>query len=111
VFCPEFAFVPGKESSSMISVETSPSAGRRLRTIGTATLMAGALIAWQAVPALAASAPESFSDLAKQVTPAVVNIQTTQTIQEQQEFQSPFRLPVEESSNTGSRGQWPRRVR
>ncbi len=74
----------------MISVETSPRAGRRLRTIGAATLMAGALIAWQAAPALAASAPDSFSDLAKQVTPAVVNIQTTQTIQEQQEFQSPF---------------------
>ena len=71
-------------------VQTSPSAGRRLRAIGAATLVAGALVTWQAVPALAASAPDSFSDLAKQVTPAVVNIQTTTTMQEQQEMQSPF---------------------
>jgi len=68
-----------------------PAAGRRLREAGTAALLAGALIAWQAVPASAASAPDSFSDLAKEVTPAVVNIQTTQTMShDSQDFQSPF---------------------
>lgn len=77
----------------MTQLATSPAAkspGRRWR-IGAAAVLAGALIAWQAAPALAAPAPESFAELAKQVTPAVVNIQTTQMGGgSEQEFESPF---------------------
>jgi serine protease Do len=71
----------------MTLVQCRPASERRLpafgvRKAGVAVLIAGAMIAWTAAPAMAASAPESFSDLAKKVTPAVVNIQTTQTMAE-----------------------------
>jgi serine protease Do len=71
----------------MTLVQCRSASARRLpafgvRKAGVAALVAGALIAWTAAPAAAAPAPESFSELAKKVTPAVVNIQTTQTMAE-----------------------------
>ena len=71
----------------MTHVQERPASARRpsafdIRKAGVTALVAGAMIAWTAASAAAASAPESFSDLAKKVTPAVVNIQTTQTMAE-----------------------------
>jgi serine protease Do len=71
----------------MTQVLDRPASTRRrsafdIRKAGAAALVAGAMLAWTAAPVAAASAPESFSDLAKKVTPAVVNIQTTQTMAE-----------------------------
>ncbi|MEX0808523.1 MAG: DegQ family serine endoprotease [Dongiaceae bacterium] len=66
----------------MSFIQRRPMAAGRafdIRKAGVVALIAGSLIAWTAAPAAAASAPDSFSDLAKKVTPAVVNIQTTQT--------------------------------
>jgi serine protease Do len=75
----------------MSLMQKLPASTRRLRHLGTAMLVAGALIAWQPMPASAASAPDSFSGLAKQVTPAVVNVQTTQMPEQtEQPFNSPF---------------------
>ncbi|MEO3427301.1 DegQ family serine endoprotease [Pelagibius sp. CAU 1746] len=69
---------------SQIAVARGPAGpGRPLRCRGAglaATSVAASIIVWSGIAA-AAQAPESFADLAKKVSPAVVNIASTQEIQ------------------------------
>ncbi|TCO70847.1 serine protease Do [Rhodovulum euryhalinum] len=65
-------------TSQVISIAV-PGAQARLRPVW-ALMLAVALVLGQASLALARAAPESFADLADQVSPAVVNITTSTTI-------------------------------
>ena len=50
-------------------------------------LPVAAILVWQAAPADARGAPDSFADLVERLLPAVVNISTTQKVQRQGESQ------------------------
>jgi serine protease Do len=73
----------------MTHVAFSERRGRAGRAIGLG-LAGGCLMLWSGL-AMAAPVPESFSDLAKQVTPAVVNIASAQTVSGGQAM--PFEAP------------------
>ena len=70
----------------MLSTAIRDARERPLRTIGAAVAL-GSLIIWSGV-ANAATPPESFSALAKKVTPAVVNIASIHELT-QSESQTP----------------------
>ena len=65
--------------------------GSRKRGLGLGLAAAGFLL-WGGL-AQAAPVPESFSGLAKQVTPAVVNIASAHVVEAQQQQQMPFQAP------------------
>ena len=59
---------------------TSPSRAKGARGFLAAALLGATISAMPAVPALAFGAPESFADLAKQISPSVVNITTSSVV-------------------------------
>ncbi|HYM30325.1 MAG TPA: trypsin-like peptidase domain-containing protein, partial [Candidatus Cybelea sp.] len=63
---------------SLLDLAAGPFRLRLVRAL-TGALALG-LAATQSLPALARSAPESFADLAEKLTPAVVNVSTTQKV-------------------------------
>jgi len=93
-----------------------PAVAARL-TLGAA--LAAALMLAQALPGLAQRAPDSFADLADQVSPAVVNITTSTTIEtnagpgpivpEGSPFEDFFRDFMERNGPGGPNGRPPRR--
>ena len=83
---------------SQISDPTQPGRLRRASQRWGAGLVAASVIMWSGL-AMAAPAPESFAPLAKKVTPAVVNIASTQEVQAPQggpQFNFPPGSPFEQ---------------
>jgi len=80
----------------MTSIAVAERPGTLKRGLGLG-LAAGCLLLWSGMAA-AAPVPESFSGLAKQVTPAVVNIASAQAVaaEDQMPFQAPPGSPFEE---------------
>jgi serine protease Do len=67
---------------SQTALRTRPSGPRRFGAgLIAASMAAASMVVWSGV-ATAAPAPESFADLAKKVSPAVVNIASTQEIED-----------------------------
>ena len=62
---------------------------QKLGRLAVAAMVAGALFLAQPHPALARPAPDSFADLAEKLSPAVVNISTTQTVKRENNPQLP----------------------
>ncbi len=75
---------------------------KTIQALAVAALVAVPMISVVPQPVAAASAPDSFADLAERLSPAVVNVYTTATVTQQQsrnpleEFQLPPGSPFEE---------------